>query len=187
LLAGAAQVLRKNANGRKMNGKNPWRSVYDTLYKIMKWSMLVTVLGTVIVLLLCVLDVIGSKFFNRGIPGSVALIAQMNLVMVFMAVAFAQIERGNIGIAFLNRYLPAGLNHAIAMAGHALGMLLCGFLSWRTLVLVQEMIAIGDINNSGGLEFPYWPFGMVNLYGYAMLTIAFILCFGRELVASLKK
>jgi TRAP-type C4-dicarboxylate transport system permease small subunit len=159
---------------------NLWRSTYEVLVKVMKWSVMVAVLCNILILLICVIDIIGSKFFNLGIPGAVVFVEQLNLVLVFMAVAYTQVERGNIGVAFLNKYLSTGLNQAIKLTGYVLGILVCGFFSWRTLVLMLNMIATRDIANTSAIEFPLWPFAMVNLWGYVLLTIAFILCLVRE-------
>jgi TRAP-type C4-dicarboxylate transport system permease small subunit len=177
----------QSKNETKMNGINLWQATYAVLAKVIKWSVLVALFCAVVIMMVSVIDVIGAKFFDRGLPGSTAFVEELNLVLVFMAVAYVQIERGNIGIAFLNRYLPTGLNHAIALAGHVLGILVCGFFSWRTLILVQHMIATGDIKNAAAIEFPLWPFALVNFYGYALLTIAFILCLGRGIIAGSEK
>jgi TRAP-type C4-dicarboxylate transport system permease small subunit len=166
---------------------NLWRAIYKVLTKVMKWSVMVALFSSAAILLISVIDVIGSKFFNRGIPAAVSFVEALNLVVVFMAVAYMQTERGNIGIAFLNRYLPKGLNYAIALTGYALGILVCGFFSWRTLVLVQNMLATRAINAGAVIEFPLWPFALVNFYGYTMLTLAFILCLGRGIIAGSEK
>ena len=166
-----------------MNGINLWHSIYDVLAKVIKWSVLVSVFCAVVILLLSVIDVVGSKFFNRGLPAATSFVEELNLVLVFMAVAYVQTERGHLRIALLNRYMPTGLRHAVVLLGHVLGILICGFFSWRTLILMQNMLATSDIKNAAVIEFPLWPFALVNFYGFAILTTAFIMCLGQGIIA----
>lgn len=165
---------------------NLWHSVYDVLAKVTRWSAIVAVVCAVVVLLMSVIDVTGAKFFNWGLPGALELTEQLNLVLVFMAVAYVQLERGHMRVNLLETFMSAGLQHAIRLFSHVLGILVCGFFSWRTLVLMQNMIAAGEYKY-GRIEFPLWPFGFVNFYGFALLTVAFILCLGKGIIAGSEK
>jgi TRAP-type C4-dicarboxylate transport system permease small subunit len=134
------------------------------------------VISTALILVLSVTDIIGSKFFNRGVPGANAFVEELNLVVVFMAIAYVQIERKHVTITMLHRCMSERIKHWITLFGDVLGILTCGFFSWRTFILMQNMIAISDIKNAAAIEFPLWPFALVNFYGFIILTIAFILC-----------
>lgn len=170
-----------------MNDMKLWHGIYAVLDRVIKWSVYVAVFCSAVILIASVLDVIGAKFFNHGLPGANAFVEELNLVLVFMAIAYVQIERGHLNITMISRLMSPGLKHVMTLGGHVLGILACGFYSWRTLVLVQTMIATHDIKNAAAIEFPLWPFALVNFYGYAMLTVAFILCFGRGIIAGAEK
>ena len=52
-----------------MDGMLMWQNLYDVLARIIKWSVVVAVISTALILILSVTDIIGSKFFNQGSPG----------------------------------------------------------------------------------------------------------------------
>jgi TRAP-type C4-dicarboxylate transport system permease small subunit len=165
-----------------MDGMLLWQNLYDVLARVIKWSVIAAVISTALILVLSVTDIIGSKFFNQGFPGANAFVEELNLVVVFMAIAYVQLERRHMSITMLHRFMSSGVKHAITLFGDVLGILACGFFSWRTFILMRNMIAISDIKNAAAIEFPLWPFALVNFYGFAILTIAFIMCFVKGII-----
>ena len=165
-----------------MRAGNLGNSVYAWLARIIKYSAVVSAVAAAVILLMSVIDVIGSKFFGWGLPGAFELTEELNLVLVFMAVAYVQLDRGHMRVNLLETYIPAGLKHALALAGQVIGTVVCGFFSWRALVLLQDMIVSSEYRY-GRINFPLWPFGLIYLFGFTLLTVAFILSFGKGIVA----
>lgn len=162
-----------------MEGTSLWHRVAGGLGRVMDVSVMVAVAGTALILVLSVADIFGSKFLNRGVPGANAFVEELNVVVVFMAIAYVQLHRKHVTITMLHRFMPPRVKHAITLSGDVLGILAGVFFSWRTFVLMQNMISVSDIKNAAAIEFPLWPFALVNLFGFVMLTIAYVLCFVR--------
>ena len=82
----------------------------------------------------------------------------------------------------LHSYLPKGFSHALKLAAYVIEALVCAFFSWRTIFLIQEMVT-GMERNPGTVRFPLWPFALIVCLGFALLAIASIVAFGREVAA----
>jgi TRAP-type C4-dicarboxylate transport system permease small subunit len=132
--------------------------------------------------LLAVTDVIGYKLFSHGIPGASDLIEEFNVILVSMAIAYVQLERGHIRITVLEKFMSAGLSYGMRLAGYIIGILVCGLLSWRALILLQNMIE-NAVRKVGAIYFPLWPFSLALFLGFSFLTIAFIISLSRVITA----
>lgn len=165
-----------------MEDANFGHRIADGLGRVITASVVVAVVGTALILVLSVADIFGSKFLNRGVPGANAFVEELNVVVVFMSIAYVQLHRKHVTINMLHRFMSPWVKHAITLSGDVLGILTGIFFSWRTFVLMQNMISVSDIKNAAAVEFPLWPFALVNLIGFVMLTVAYVLCFVRSVV-----
>jgi TRAP-type C4-dicarboxylate transport system permease small subunit len=162
-----------------MNRRNFWQSTDFILTKIIDWYVVVAEVAAAIIMLLSVADVVGSKFFNAGIPSATELVEQLNVPLVFGAVAFVGLERGHIRIDSLDSRLSLSANHYLKLLGRVFETLVCAFLSWRSLELVIDMIENFSRNN-GTVAFPLLPFSLSVFLGFVLLAVAAIISFGRE-------
>ena len=168
-----------------MNDMNLWRFIFEALLKVTKWSVIVALLCAAFILVVSVIDVIGSKFFNWGIPGAVAFIEELNLVMIFMAVAYVQLSRGHISVNVFAKRLSSRTNHALKLAGYILGMFASGLVSWRAVVLTQTMIELSS-TKAGLVKFILWPFPLAIVVGFGLLALAFLITFIKGIATGLE-
>lgn len=133
-------------------------------------------------MLVSVVDVVGAKFFNFGIPSATEFVEQMNVPLVFGAIAFVALERGHIRIDSLDAVISSPIKLLLKIFSHVIEMAVCGFLSWRSLILVQDMIE-KFARSVGSIMFPLLPFGLAVFIGFTLLTVAAILGIGREIIA----
>jgi len=166
-----------------MKGRSGWQLVDFILTKITGWYVIIAELAALIIMLLSVADVIGAKFFNNGIPSATELVEQLNVPLVFGAVAFVTLERGHIRIDSLDSRMSETVKYILKIFSRVLEILVCGFLSWRSFLLVQDMVE-NFYRNSGTWTFPLAPFAAAVMIGFILLTIASMLCLGREITAN---
>jgi len=159
-----------------------WQKIDSILTKIISWYVIVAEIAAAIIMIISVADVIGAKFFGLGIPSAIELVEQLNVPLVFGAIAFVAIERGHIRIDTFDAHMSTAVNNLLKILSRIVEMAICGFLSWRSLILVQDMIE-KFARSTGSIMFPLLPFGLSVLIGFILLTIAAILGIGREIIA----
>jgi len=159
-----------------------WLSIDFTLTKIIGWYVIVAEIAAAIIMLLSVADVVSAKFFSQSIPSATELVEQLNVPLVFGAVAFVTLERGHIRIDTLDSRFSASVLFIFKVFSRILEIITCSFLSWRSFILVQDMID-NFYRNSGSWTFILSPFAMTVLIGFILLTIAAAIALGREIIA----
>jgi TRAP-type C4-dicarboxylate transport system permease small subunit len=151
-----------------------------SLTKVISWFVIIAEVSAAIMMLILVADAISAKLFDAPIPSAAELVTEMNVILVFGAVAFVVLERGHIRIDALDPHLSKLTNYILRLVSHILSILVCGFMSWRTFFLVQEMMET-KICNAGLIQFPFWPFAVAVFLGFIFFTIAFILVLCRTI------
>jgi len=132
-------------------------------------------------MVIAVVDVIGSKSVGWSVPSSVAFISELNVLLVFMSIAYVTRERGHIRITILEKFMSPGVNFAVMLFLYVLAIITCGLCSWRAVALIQTAIETNAIR-SGAIDFPTWPSNVAVLIGFALMTIVYILLFARAII-----
>lgn len=153
---------------------------------MIKYSSLISIVSIVGMMILAVVDVITSKFFNFPIPSASEFIEDVNVLVVCMTIGYVQLERGHMGVNVFERRLGEGMNHILQLAGYILGMMVCALVSWRALILTQSMIE-SMTTKSGMVNFPIWPFPLAIALGHGLLVIAFVQVFIRGIATGPKR
>jgi len=169
-----------------MNGIKLWCIVDTGLLKVIQWFVYLGIFAAAVVLILSVVDIIFAKAFNIGIPGVTNIVEELNVVIIFSTIAYVQLGNEHMRITLVDMYLSKTRKHILDLVSHFLGIIVSGFFTWRTLVMLEKMIETHEYK-SGGIVFPLWPFGLINFLGFLFLTIAFIRCFCKTAVAGSEK
>ena len=165
-----------------MRDRNLLVSTEAAITKIIRFFVILSAASVGAMMVFAVVDVVGSKFFNWALKGAAEFIEELNVLLVFLAIGYVELERGHIRIAVFEKFLFKGVIHILNLFRYLIGMLVIGILSWRTLIFGQKMLAAGVAKNSP-IDFPIWPSAMVVFLGFAFLTSAFILLFVKEIIA----
>ncbi|MFX0200946.1 MAG: TRAP transporter small permease subunit [Candidatus Hodarchaeota archaeon] len=158
----------------------PCRIIDAAITKVTVWFLFVSVLCLVVMMVLLTIDIITTKFFNMPIPGVTEIVEDLNIPLVFMAMAYVQLERGHIaGPIFENRF-SATINNYIKIGGYFLGILITSFVAWRSISLLKEMLAVGEVK-SGAIHFPLWPFALSSALSFVLFALTLALSIVRLL------
>ena len=168
-----------------MASKNWILPVEDKILSIDKYLSYIAAIFGALIMLIATVDVITAKIFSVSVPAGKQMIEEFNVIIVFLAIPYVAIERGHINIALFDRWMSKSFARIMKLFGHALGVLVSGFCTWRSWILVADSFAQRSYKY-GAIDFPLWPFQMVVLLGFALLTISFIVLFIKELTISQK-
>lgn len=169
-----------------MNVRNRLQSFDARITKFIKWLSYVAAACAGCTMLISVADVISSNFTRWSIPSSVEFIEELMVFMVFLAIAYVKLERGHINVTILERYISGRVRYTFSLFGDLIGILVIGFLSWRSFHLLTYAI-VTQLVKAGTIKFPIWPSNLAVFLGFTCLTIAFILMFSKKIAAGPRK
>lgn len=153
-----------------------WRTIDNIITRSAKWFVYVASASAGVMMAIAIIDVIGSKFFNRGILGTGEMIEELNIILVFMAMAYVQVDRGHIRISIIENVLAPWVSHVLRMFGYLLGIFIFAFMSWRSLVLLQKHV-VTLATKEGAVHFLLWPFSFAMTMGLILLTLVYVASF----------
>lgn len=163
---------------------NNWMLPVETgITSVNKWLSIGAAVFGALIMVIATVDVITAKVFDTSVPNGKQFIEEFNVLLIFLAIAYVTHARGHIRISILDRWVSAGVGHALRLFGHVVGALCIGFCTWRAIALLQDSFAKHAYKH-GVLDFPLWPFQTVVLLGFTLLTITFIMLFIKEITAS---
>jgi TRAP-type C4-dicarboxylate transport system permease small subunit len=145
-----------------------------------KWMSYVAALALGVVTLVCFVDVITWKLFGWTVPSATDLVTYLNLVLVFMAAAYVQMDRGSVAIELVQNKFQKMVRLATRILASVLGAGVCLFAAyrgWFRLVDMYNSNAMAD----GAWHFRLWPFQAVLVFGFVCLGLAFLFAIGRDL------
>jgi TRAP-type C4-dicarboxylate transport system permease small subunit len=159
---------------------NTFQSIDKALSKVLKGAVYLSVFSAMYMTVSATVDVIMTKFFNLPIPGTTEMIEDLNIVLVFMALGYVQISRGHMTGGIINEHLSKGVNKVINLICYVMAFIIAGLICWRSIPLLFTFIE-NNTEKIGLFNYPLWPFALVTFIGFALLTIAYVLSFIREL------
>lgn len=136
----------------------------QAVFRFTKWISYLVGAAILVIMLLALVNVLVSKIFKFSIPSSTEWITYLNILAVFPAVAFVQLDRGHTRVDLFDNKFPPVVRMVIEIFSDLVGMAVCGLVSWRAFVLFQEHIQKGTMSSSSALTkgaFPLWPFSLV--------------------------
>jgi len=153
----------------------------QTVFRITKWISYLVGAAILVIMLLALVNVLVSKIFKFSIPSSTEWITYLNILAVFPAVAFVQLDRGHTRVDLFDNHFSPMVQKIIEIFSNLVGMGVCGLISWRTFVLFQDHIQKGTMSSSSALTkgaFPLWPFSLM----LSVFCALWLLTFGWSIV-----
>lgn len=134
--------------------------------RLIDLSASIAAFGLVIEVGVILIDVVG-RFFGRPIYGSQDLITMTMVVLVFGAMALCDRRGGNVSVDLLQRYFPAGVNHAIDVAAALLGAAIFVALAWAVWESAKLSVMLNLSTNLLTLPKAWFQWA---LCGFALIT-----------------
>jgi TRAP-type C4-dicarboxylate transport system permease small subunit len=146
-----------------------------------KWMSYLAGAALFVVVLVAFADVVGSKVFNWPVPDQHDLIGLLNIVLVFLAVFYGQMDRGATAIELLQKHFHRWVKVAIRTLGGFLGFASCELLAWRGAVYLHKLFAEHMVT-SGKLHMAQWPFEIAFVVGFGFMGLGFLMTIARDLI-----
>lgn len=147
------------------------------MLKLSRWISYLVGASILIIMLLALVNVIVTKLFKFSVPSATEWITYLNILSVFPAVAFVQLDRGHTRVDLFDNHFPRFVQKIIEAGGNILGAALCFLISWRAFVLFQDQFRKGTMSSTSTLTkgaFPLWPFSLMLAVFCTIWALAFI-------------
>ena len=142
--------------------------------------LLLGTVGMIASMLIGVADVVGTKFFDWPVPGTLEFTESTMVLVVFGALAFAQERRAHIRVELLYSYAgPRGKSFMEAVT-HIVAFVFFALVAWQGL---SELSYSWELKEAtmGTVRFPLYPARFFLLLGVALLLVRL----GRDIVADI--
>jgi len=144
-----------------------------------RWCSYLAAVALLVVTVVAFVDVVLAKFFGHSIPGQFEIVANLNLVMVFLAVCYVQMDRGSVAIELFQDRFPQRLKFGVRVLGSLLGAASCFFYAYRGWYYLADFYT-SQKAATGLWKFPIWPFQSVLVFGFFCLGVAFFFTIARD-------
>ncbi len=111
------------------------------------------------IMVLTFVDVLGRKFLDASVTGSLELTELLMVVVIFAALPLVSLQREHVVFDSLDRWVPAALRRVQQAAVDVLSMALLLGLAWLMWQKAGQMAEYGDI--TAQLKLPLAPFVML--------------------------
>ncbi len=126
------------------------------------------------IMIVAFFNVLGEKIFHHGIPMSTELITYFHVPVVFCAVSYVTMDPGHTRIDLLSSRLPAGLQKVILIIGDLIGCGICVFVAYQGILRMNLAIERHTRSSTTGAGFHIWPFILIFVIGFILLSISFL-------------
>ncbi len=146
----------------------------DLLRRLALWVLLVGGLGAVMSMLLGTAEVVGNQILLIPVPGARELTESTMVLIVFGALAYAQIRRSHIRVELL--YLRAGPRGraALDVAADLFALLFFGLLLWQAINEARFSWQFGEATD-GLIRFPLFPARIILAVGTGLLVLQLLI------------
>jgi TRAP-type C4-dicarboxylate transport system permease small subunit len=140
----------------------------------------VAMCSTVLMLILLVVDIVGTKFFHWPLPGSVDLIGELLMLVAAFGMAQTEILRKHIRVDFLVSRLSARLRNMLFCVGAILGFGIFVLLIVSSVQYAKRLFLSGE--KSFNLQWPLYPLPAILAFTCLPILIVFVwefFCFSK--------
>jgi len=142
--------------------------------------LLLGAVGLIMSMVLGFADVIGTKFLDYPVPGTLEFTESTMVLVVFGALAFTQSKRGHIRVEIFYNYGGPRTRALLDAFTHLIALLYFGLLCWSG---IQEAIYSWEISEAsmGTIRFPLFPARALLAIGTALLLVQLVIDIASDL------
>jgi len=126
--------------------------------------------GMIVSMLLGVADVVGTKFLDYPVPGTLEFTESTMVLIVFGALAFTQSRRGHIRVEIFYNMGSPRAKSLMEVFTHLIGIVYFALLAWTGY---QEAIYSWNLGEAtmGTIRFPLYPARFMLAIGVSLLIL----------------
>lgn len=138
--------------------------------KTLEW---VGVMGFLVMVLVNILDVVGSKFFNWPFPGAIEIISFAQVIAIALTVPIGVFLGFHLSIDFLIMKLPKTPRNLIELFVSISCLIFFILIFWQTLEFGYSLQESGEIGSVS--KIPFYPFAYVIAVGILPLILFYMI------------
>lgn len=146
--------------------------------------LLLGAVGLILSMVLGFADVIGTKFLDYPVPGTLEFTESTMVLVVFGALAFTQSKRGHIRVEIFYNFGGPRTRALLDAFTHLIALIYFGLLCW---VGIQEAIYSWEISEAsmGTIRFPLFPARALLAIGTALLLLQLVIDIASDLARAI--
>jgi len=160
------------------------RNLERWIYPVSKLMGRIASVILVLMMLLTVTDVFLRKVFSRSILGTVEVSEFLLLIVIFFTLADTEIFNGHVKVDLVMSRFGDRVQGIVDMVTQFICFLLCGLITWSTLVYSEQMRVSGEVSQD--LWIPIYPFIYIVAMGCAILALTLLITFLKALMKVVK-
>lgn len=146
----------------------------DLLKRIALGVLLVGGLGMLLSMFLGVGDVVGTQMLRSPLPGAYEITESTMVLIVFGALAYAQIRRAHIRVELLYTRMPPRVQAGLDVLADLAALVFFGLLLWQAVSEAQYSYQINE-RTVGLIRFPLYPARIMLAAGTALMIVQLVL------------
>jgi len=163
-----------SGNIAKVAGGGAIGAAHRGLETVARGFHIISVFGLLTIALLVCADVLSRGLFNMPVPGTVEMVANTLVALVFLQLPFAVLSNGMIRATVLYDATGDRGRLAIETLTCLLGIGICGAIAYGGWVPMLDAIEIGAYEGEGALRVPVWPVRIVLVVMSAVAALAYL-------------
>jgi TRAP-type mannitol/chloroaromatic compound transport system permease small subunit len=146
------------------------RSFSATLSRFALGLLLLGTIGMIVSMLLGVADVVGTKFLDWPVPGTLEVTESTMVLIVFGALAYTQERRGHIRVELLYGHAGPRARSFMEAVTHVVAFAFFALIAWQG---VGELRYSWEIREAtmGTIRFPLYPARFLLVLGAVLLLL----------------
>ncbi|MDA1311452.1 MAG: TRAP transporter small permease [Proteobacteria bacterium] len=136
--------------------------------------LLVGGVGMLMSVFLGTADVIGTQGFGSPVAGARELTESTMVLIVFGALAYAQIRRKHIRVELIYEHMPPRIKAVMDVLADIAGLVFFGLLLWQAIGEALFSMEIGAVTD-GLIEFPLTPARFILAIGTGLMMLRLVL------------
>lgn len=146
----------------------------STVRKLAIGLLLLGAVGMILSMFLGVADVVGTKFLDLPVPGTLEFTESTMVLIVFGALAYTQTRRGHIRVEFVYNLCSPRVKSMMEIFTQLVGLTYFGLLAWTGF---QEALYSWNLGEAtmGTIRFPLYPARFMLAIGVSLLILQLII------------
>lgn len=136
--------------------------------------LLLGAVGMILSMLLGVADVVGTKFLDYPVPGTLEVTESTMVLIVFGALAYTQRQRGHIRVEILYNYCSPRTKSFMEIVTHGVAFAYFFLVAWQGVSELQYSWEIKEAT-MGTIRFPLYPARFLLVLGTGLLLLQLLL------------
>ena len=155
-------------------------SAETVVRKMARWISIAAGLSLFIMMMVTVIDVT-TRFAGKPLLGFFEITSLLLVCLVFFALAQTQAVKSNVTVEVFVAKLPVRWQGLVDLITTLLCLGLSALMGYQTWLQSLDILANHQV--TGTLFIPYYPFYLIVVLGFLLLTLVFIL----EIVCAIRK